>query len=260
MSAVTACWLPPGRGLPLVAWSPSQLEAIAGPFGAARDAWARDWGVRLDGTTTASNAAQDEAAQAWALLAEGQGGSVHMREPQGWVRTLMAQLWGEPHSAAPIAQRVAGTCGNALREALAGAGPWSPAGMRSSASLPGRLRWSGSVLVTLPGDTRLLLDAIAARALVDSSGERALRSPARSTALVGVASAMQRQGMRVHVQLEGAQLDLGALDQLRVGDVLRLQHRLDTPARVHGADGTPLFDGHLVRARGRKAVELLPLA
>ena len=78
-------------------------------------------------------------------------------------------------------------------------------------------------------------------------------------ATVNVASVVADFPMRLRVQLEACELDVGSLRELQVGDVLRLRHRIEMPAWVHTAGGDPLFSGFLVRSRGRKAVELAPV-
>jgi flagellar motor switch protein FliM len=63
----------------------------------------------------------------------------------------------------------------------------------------------------------------------------------------------------LQVRLEACEVDIGRLQDLQPGDVVRLPHRLDAPAAVVGPGGQPLFGGYLVRRRGRKAVELAPV-
>ncbi|MNY57134.1 Surface presentation of antigens (SPOA) [compost metagenome] len=56
--------------------------------------------------------------------------------------------------------------------------------------------------------------------------------------------------------LDGAELNLGQLQGLRIDDVVPLAHRLDTPARVVGPDGAPVCEGWLGQSNGRIAIEL----
>jgi hypothetical protein len=63
----------------------------------------------------------------------------------------------------------------------------------------------------------------------------------------------------VRVHLEGCELALGVLQDLRPGDLLRVRHRVDAPASVHAPQGALLFRGFLAARGGSKAVELAPV-
>ena len=116
--------------------------------------------------------------------------------------------------------------------------------------------WSGSLVVSLPFGARLLLAAGAVRKLVAAAGG-APSGPRRATgALLGIPEAIGDRELRIEVSLEGCDIEIGALQDLQLGDVLRLRQGLDKPASVSVADGTPVFSGFLVRSRGRKAIEL----
>lgn len=69
-------------------------------------------------------------------------------------------------------------------------------------------------------------------------------------------SVLSDHRVTLHVMLEGAQLDLGQIQGLRVGDVIPLEHRLDAAARVLGTDGEHICDGWLGQSEGHLAVEL----
>jgi hypothetical protein len=75
--------------------------------------------------------------------------------------------------------------------------------------------------------------------------------------LVSVTEALARVELPLQVELQGCELELGALRDLQVGDVVRLPQRLDSLAAVR-QDGSTLFSAHLGREGGAKAVELAP--
>ncbi|HEY0824824.1 MAG TPA: FliM/FliN family flagellar motor C-terminal domain-containing protein, partial [Ramlibacter sp.] len=120
--------------------------------------------------------------------------------------------------------------------------------------------WSGSVLVSLPGGARVLLGAALVRILVAWADDAGASQAAWSapTPRVPVDRALAGIALNLQVHLEGCELSVGSLQDLQIGDVLRLQHRVDAPAAVTLPDGAPLFNGFLARTRGRKAVELAP--
>lgn len=64
--------------------------------------------------------------------------------------------------------------------------------------------------------------------------------------------------VRLPVPLGAAEVDLGSLMRLQVGDVIRLDTAADRALRVGGPSGAPLFDGYLGRAGEQLALELVP--
>jgi hypothetical protein len=115
--------------------------------------------------------------------------------------------------------------------------------------------WSGALLASLPMGWRVLLDAALVRSLLPPPAREAPATPAPLVPLQRAAAAL---ALPLQVHLEGCEVDIGSLQDLRPGDVVRLPHPLDAPAAVVARDGQPLFGGYLVRRRGRKAVELVP--
>ncbi|WP_186454189.1 FliM/FliN family flagellar motor C-terminal domain-containing protein [Variovorax beijingensis] len=73
--------------------------------------------------------------------------------------------------------------------------------------------------------------------------------------------ALAEERVALRVMLDGVELNLGQLQELRLDDVVPLEHLLDSPALVIGTDGTPVCHGWLGQSDGRIAVELaVPVA
>lgn len=68
--------------------------------------------------------------------------------------------------------------------------------------------------------------------------------------------ALADQRLALRVMLEGVELSLGQLQELRLHDVVPLMHALNDPARVVSTDGLPVCEGWLGQSEGRIAVEL----
>jgi flagellar motor switch protein FliM len=81
------------------------------------------------------------------------------------------------------------------------------------------------------------------------------RLPQSRDALVVATAALAERPLELHVELEGCELDVGALQDLQVGDVVRLAHGLDRPVCVRHA-GASLCHAYIGRRGNRKAVEL----
>lgn len=74
--------------------------------------------------------------------------------------------------------------------------------------------------------------------------------------LVPLLAALSGENLSVSVELSPLELDLGTLSGLRVGDVVRVPHTLETPLLVRLNEGAPLFQGFLGRLDEHKALEL----
>lgn len=137
--------------------------------------------------------------------------------------------------------------------------------IRERSSLPVRLAqpWSGAVWLSIDWGGHhfvLVMDFSCATRLLSSRD--AVSTDAENTVasagagLVPVLTALSGETLCVSAELSPIELDLGALTGLRIGDVVRIPHALETPLLVRVNDGTPLFQGFLGRLDEHKALEL----
>ncbi|KHK58660.1 hypothetical protein PI87_02645 [Ralstonia sp. A12] len=126
--------------------------------------------------------------------------------------------------------------------------------------------WSGAVWLALDWcglRFQLVMDFSCATRLLGqhcavSTGAEATQ-PVAVAALVPVLSALSAEVLSMTVELSPVELELGTVSGLRLGDVVRIPHALETPLRVRIADAEPLFQAFLGRIDDHKAVELQPL-
>lgn len=250
---------------PLTAWRSEQLEQLAAAVGDALSAWERAWGLGAhahSGAARACSADGQEPDGAWQCLAACDGERAWIAVPDGFGDRLARRLWQAEAASGPIANSVLDAC----REDLLGrvCTLIGVSRVRDGMERP-RSRvhaWSGSVLVSVPSGPRLLLEAPAVARLLRSAQQGRSHDTAARLALppiTGVTEALRSRRLVMRVTLAGCDLHLGALQDLRPGDVVRLQHRLDTPVTVTDPSDSPLFAGFLARSRGRRAIQLSPL-
>jgi hypothetical protein len=254
-----ADWLPPESARPLLAWSANQRDALAAALARALAGWREAWGL-----PESTHAVQCEEAASETVLREGWrslGEAAWLLVPADANIALAQSLFGETTDSTPMAAAVAADCARDAEHRIAAVLDLAPDAGLPLAPAPGAGQpWSGAVqadLPDLPGCT-LLVGPDAMRAWCQRAGVRHEGTEVRS-ARVPLCSATEAMGSRtvaVNVELAGCEIDLGTLQGLQVGDVVRLPHALDAPARVTGSDGQLLFDGFLVAQQGRKAIEL----
>jgi flagellar motor switch/type III secretory pathway protein FliN len=250
-------WMAADHARPLVTWSRVQLDAVARAFDRSYASWAVHWGIEATVQSEARIGSLVDGRADWMPLVQQADAAMWLLESPEFIEQLLQQLWGAPEPLPPIAAAVTRACREDLRKALSMAGTWSPAAP-SEGRPPSPLPWSGMVIVALARGLQLLLDAGAVGALAPAGAAVAApAAPPSRQPLLPVSAALAGHPLRLDVRLDACRLDIGGLRALRVGDVLRLQHRLDKPAGVHAAGGDLLFHGHLVHSRGRKAIELL---
>lgn len=117
-------------------------------------------------------------------------------------------------------------------------------------SVSGGLDASGIVTVAYPGPTLTpLLESLAARRGGDD------RDAIDPLARAAVGSSLAEVPLSLSVQLNTSRIPASDIAALRVGDVLRLEHRVDAPARgvVGGQD---VLHAHLGRRGARLAVQV----
>lgn len=259
-------WLPSAAARELAWWDEAALVQLAAELSQAAVAWAKAWGVELDGPHAEVQPVQVPCAPQHVVT------TLQCRGiPVGWAAgesaaraALLQSLFSTLPSTADLANRVAAEChADALRRVAAVLGvdareELPPATVSVPDLRPGsgalQVRWAGAPIAGL------LLAGGATQAW-RSRRLLAMRSPVAPSAasLSEPSAALAGRPVSVRAELWGCELDLATLQGLQVGDVLRLQHRLCDPATVSDAAGTALFSGHLAQARGAIALELAAL-
>jgi hypothetical protein len=146
--------------------------------------------------------------------------------------------------------------GLAIPSASARAGLPALFGRPFSGALVLRIRWLGAPFLIAMGPSLVV-------GFLERHGPRApeVRGPAEP--LVPVLEAARSLGFRLSVELAPVTIDLGTLATLRLGDTLRISHRIDAPLILAAPDfeeahGHGLPNACLGRQGPWMAVELLP--
>lgn len=253
-------WRAPKAARPLRAWRRRQLAALAQELEGALARWQQDWGL-ADGARVSCEPAQGEP-----LAAQGCKTLQRSGDVAGWLYAPagtqgIAKALFDTNRCHGIVAEIAEACLADAWRCLGTLGMSVHAGS-ACAPLPKDVGpWSGAAAVRVCGviEATLLLAAEAVQAWCDANGlPVAAPVPAQPPLpLVIATSAIARHDFVLQVQLIGCELDLGSLQRLQIGDVVRLSHPLDAPTRVVDRSGTALFFGHLGRRDGHKAVELV---
>ncbi|WPH16092.1 FliM/FliN family flagellar motor C-terminal domain-containing protein [Variovorax paradoxus] len=284
------------RARPLRSWQGSQKEALRLRLAALHRAWSDEWlparqdlpaepeiHVEEPGRTTGLAASEDMACWAFAAAERRVPASLPSFEaaavaaPDASAAALRAiagrMFASDAGAAAGSAQGTARIATVVARAAwadwlrrieglLAGFGlePQQTEGSREGNTLSNP--WSGALSVHWPwcgGVWRLGLPHGAVAALLASESAAArptLRSGEHLLPKEPLDQALADRRVALRVMLKGAELNLGQLQELRVDDVVPLEHLLDAPAQVVGADGGRVCDGWLGQSDGRIAIEL----
>jgi flagellar motor switch/type III secretory pathway protein FliN len=259
---------------PLAWWPPARLDQVARSVQAAWSDWMADWistpAPVCDALVcTLAHHSPGLAAVQWAPLgSRGRAAAwiqAHSRPVDKIQRAIfepddqpLAPAVPEASIALAVATSAWEALADTLRECLyldCNGGQASPA--------PGVFKpWSGCVLVSPPHgsalDHSLLLNAECARGVLGlpdvSPAEFA--QPQRG-GMTKLEEALAEHKLRIQAELAGCELDLGELENLRVGDIVPLAHPLDEPLLVSAAAEGPFCAAFLGRAAGSKAIELV---
>ena len=271
---------------PLRSWRDAQKEAVRQHFAALHRDWSAEWMPTREGVSVASEVRVSEPDGTMALAAgdiacwsfadpSRRGASArNLDAAQAAIRAIADRMFAfdmgtttasaqEPARIAPAVARAAWADwlhridamleGFSLtsQEPVGAQGTGVPSGAWSGVLY---VRWSwcgGTWSLGLPHD------AIAALL-----GSQAASKPApprpdpKSPPKERLDRALADQRLALRVMLEGVELNLGQLQELRLHDVVPLGHALSDPARVVSADGSPVCEGWLGQSEGRIAVEL----
>jgi hypothetical protein len=247
---------PAAAAQPLHFWRAEQLDRLERFLEQVLRSWARDWGVAERALCVACHRASvhdGHAGEGTAL--RGEEGIVAWFRAGPWEAALSKQLFGEAVRPGGIAEEVARACVDDATRRLALALGISGAPSGRTVPSPGyRGAWGGQVRASLPFDGLLLMNSAAVGACL--SEKQRTTSPPRSPAAIPVLQAATAHRLPLRAQLESCEIDLGVLQDLQPGDVLRIPHRLDAPLQVRTESGATLFRGYLASSRGRKVLEL----
>jgi flagellar motor switch/type III secretory pathway protein FliN len=261
-----------GRVRRLRWWSDAALLVAAGNLRRTLDPWAAGWGLSVH-EVQACNAALAGAMPAPAEQHELAAGAARLWHGGGHAIGAMAALLfacpPDEASRSALAGELAAGAWQDLLEALAsGLSGDVPVAPRDSTDV--ERAWSGAVRIDVelrgagPASrfSLRLNEALAAAWCAAPTKVPDARPAPQRAGLAALAEVVAPRPVRVSVHLAPVELDLGTLQSLAVGDVIRLPHRLDDPLHV-GVDlgdepsRTPLCRAHLAQRDGRLAAELV---
>lgn len=280
------------RARPLRSWQSAQKEALRARLAAVLRDWCDEWLPQRTATTTTTDLEVTEPdgtltmtsdVACWSFTeAPRRAAALPLDTPSrgGRDNTLSAlQAIGErmfafdmaSASSAPVAPMIAPTVVRAA---------WSDWLRRLEALWPGFVlepqpskgapgthapadAWSGALCVRWTwcgGVWRLGLpyDVVTALLGSEAATPSAPAAPVRQLPKERLDQALAAEPVALRVMLDGAELNLGQLQELRLDDVVPLAHLLDAPALVLATDGTPVCHGWLGQSEGHMAVELAP--
>lgn len=241
------------------------LETVRAKAGAALAAWAAQWGVDPAAPALSCEAACPAlAGVAWDQCWGAAPRQLWLAFPDGMHDVVQQALFGAETShvgrspvAPQLAPQAAAEALEALQGALAAALLGDPGAVRAPAAQPGMAqlaRGAGCVLV------QWRIGAVACRCLLDSAAVALLApgaAPARATLVpVNYLKALHGTVVSLPVRLGQAELGLGALMSVAVGDVIRLDCPVDAPVDVLGPAGGALFRAYLGQSQGAVAVDI----
>lgn len=260
---MSAPWQPAAYARPLRLWEREQMQAVGGVLDGCLSEWAAAWGLRMPQPAASSCAPATRFDTEAGVAAHGRRGqsAAWLLPARQFPSRIGEALFGRT-AESPVALELVHACAqDATRRVLTALGMdpvEAPAPPPPECTMP----WSGWVVALPPFGPPVLLNVAAVQALLRERGlQRAdTQAPgAPPSPLVSVADALNNAPFPLQVHLEGCELEFGVLQDLQVGDLLRVTHRLETAATVRTPEGRTLFRGYLARRHGRKAVELAPV-
>ena len=255
---IAPAWRAGWTATPLLAWRREQLVRVAARIDEVLATWSSDWGIppALCAAVDCSPV-EDAGTFAWHGLGGADAAAAWIHSPNDARAQLARALFREVPQVTALVEEIAQACWSDALSRLRSLLALPDMGRFTGPALSTLSTWSGAIEVSLPFDARLLLAGDVVRKLVAA----AVSAPAAGRAMAsgslhGIPEAIGDRELRIEVRLEGCDIEIGALQDLQLGDVLRLRQGLDKPATVSVADGAAVFSGFLVRSRGRKAIEL----
>jgi hypothetical protein len=250
-------WRASDAARPLHWWDERGLERLAQALRDTLALWRAAWGVSGEDSRPGCRPAGTlpPAAGRWHAL-QGNGiARAWLCLPDDSNARLQQALFPGAASCGPLARALADSCRQDAMARLAGllGLACDEAGSPPEAAIMRVGSGAAEADLAAALSARLLVGPEAAARWRE--GSRAVKSHAHRAPLVAATAALAHRPLALQVELEGCELDVGALQELQVGDVVRLGHALHDPASVRHA-GLPLCHAYLGRRGSRKAIEL----
>lgn len=236
----------------------SRATLLARRLLAALEQWSADWAMLPDHAATCADAGEAAPAAkdgAWRQRVLASGATLFVAWPDHADAWIEREVFGLEDDAAR--SLLAGTVAASARDALLAQLAEALCGQASEpldTLAPDPALWrrgAGSLLGTVQ------LGTLTVRVLVPAAAQEPALPPARSgVPVVPLRTALAAQQVALTVELCRAELTLGYLSTLALGDVLALPMRLSTPLQLRGPDGAALCAAHLGAQDGQRAVEL----
>lgn len=229
----------------------TQLESLRALVEEAETAWRAAWGIAAAAPVRCTSMHEARSRPDLQPLAQASNAAAWI----GWIHEQEVDLFpGAPGTPLVAAARAASRRDREQRLRQALGMPSAPFGAGSAPVAAGR--WSGAARALLACGSELVVDAGGLAAL----GKRVAAPAPEPKPLAAMALAAMHRRVRVQARLADCTLDVGGLQGLQPGDVVRLDHPLSTPLAVHVSGGALLFSGFLAARAGCKAVELAGIA
>jgi hypothetical protein len=251
---------------PFVLLADATIGALSSKLGAAVSAWSGDWG--LDPSTLSVHCARAWERPASALRAPWQGcrGDADGMLWFAWNADFGASLQGQifppdrdgrkaPDASGLTADGALGALDDlcALLAGELGAQQRSEAPCLPAAMLFQEGSGALCVTLTLGGQSlSMLIEHGRIASLAQAS------APAPALPPLALRELASRLPLRLPVLAGRAEVRIGALATLAVGDVLRLDRALDRPLAVSGPDGSHAFSAYLARRGPDMLIEVVP--
>lgn len=249
-------WRPTEAARALRWWSESGMQRLSDDLRVLLQAWSVAWDIPCNAAGLRCGPPQPQGWHEgdWIAFEAGGHAQAWLRLPDDGGAALLTACFGVSTRVGLLARAVIDGCQDDLVARIAGfAGLVCRAG--SSAPDPGLARFaSGTLDVDFPAplNARLRIGpGIAARWNVMQRTVAGRRLEPLATVL----AALGNHPLTLDLELEGCELEVGALQGLQIGDVVRLGHGLHRPAAFRHA-GAPVCNAYLGRRGIRKAVEL----
>jgi hypothetical protein len=243
-------------------WAPGQVESVRLRLAEALKAWTADWigGPPPEEITVAVVGAPASPLPGAPLEASWYFDSASRAHPSA---ALACALFGPAGSQGEIAARTAQAAWDDWLVQLKALHVRLEPHPRSTRQDMPVNPWATALRVSLPwcGEPlRLILpEGVVAALLGEQRSAAAPRNTGAAAPITGLGQALGNERIALRVLLADAELSLGQLASLQIGDVIPLRHRVDRPARILTSDGATLCDGWLGQSGGHLAVELVPL-
>lgn len=257
---------------PFILYGQSEISRLTATLEPIMSNWIQQWLADAQAQVHCTQAGPDSLTDGeWLHAKSSKGSHLYINRPSSFSKLMTLELFGDLPKSAGLGDTPSPLVADAIQSILLGLIKAVNAGLSPNKSNDDEfvlikqepptaefLEGSGACLVALKIGTFSLQILISAQLSLEFFRAKGTGASRKSTlpALENALEQIQTKSVKLYAFLGEAEIDIGTLQTISVGDVIRLDTSVDQPAQLTTESGVSLCNGYLGASENFKSLQL----